>query len=70
MAGGGAGVSSWRKNAVFLVALLLVLPVALQTAYEWLIQWLLPLLPAALVIIGLLLLLGGLLTFWQRRSGG
>lgn len=58
----GVKASSWRKNAVAGVVLLLALAFVAKTAYEWLM----PLVPSFLVILGLLALLGGLLKLRQR----
>jgi hypothetical protein len=58
----GVNVSSWRKNALSGLVLLLGLAFVAKVAFEWLM----PLVPAFLVILALMALLGGLLKLRQR----
>lgn len=58
----GLQVSSWRRNAVSGLVLLLVLAFVAKTAYEWLM----PLVPTFLVGLGLVALLGVLLKLRRR----
>lgn len=62
MSGGKVDVSGWRKNIISALVLLVVAAWVAKTAYEWLM----PLVPGVLVIVGLLVLVGGLIKLRQR----